>query len=134
MQVVASLSQVPRVERQRLFNLITRHGGIVRPALTSACTHLVCGSLSGAKVRHALCVPGIHIVPTSWVTSSVRKGLRENEALHRPQVAIEATSEFPNKMVLKGYSSQIFQHKVFLVDDGPAAVDRPWWRVLPFFW
>ena len=47
----------------QLLKIITQHGGIVRSALTSLCTHVVCGRLCGQKVRLALGMSAVHIVP-----------------------------------------------------------------------
>jgi len=122
--VVTTLSTVATAERARLHELITRHGGVVRSALTSACTHVVCGALTGAKVRCALGMPAVHIVPPCWVTNSIRLGVRENEALHRPQLAMEATLEEALDMtVLEGYRSSVFEGQAFFVAECPAAVE-----------
>ena len=117
-------TQVTTAERGKLHELITRHGGIVRSALTSACTHVVCGALTGAKVRCSLDLTSVHIVPPCWVTNSIRHGVRENEAQHRPQLAMEANSAVsPDMTVLTGYRSRVFEGQAFYVVDCPAAVE-----------
>ncbi len=122
--VVTTLSMVPTAERARLHELITRHGGVVGSARTAASTPLVCGALTGAQVRGALGMPAVHIVPPCWVTNSIRLGVRENEALHRPQLAMEATlEEAPDMTVLKGYRSSVFEDQAFFVAECPAAVE-----------
>ena len=120
--VVATLSRVPCDERKQLHELITRHGGAVRPQLTSACTHVVCGVLSGEKVRRALTTANVHIVPTCWVKNSIQKGVREDEALYRPQQVLEAASDSHDMSVLAGYGVNVFQGKNFFVADSPDAV------------
>ena len=103
--------------------LITRHGGLVRSALTSACTHVICGRLSGAKVQRAFHMPSVHIVPPCWVTNSTKNLSREDESLHRPQRAMDVRAESPDMTVLKGYSSNVFEGEAFFVVDCPAAVE-----------
>jgi len=121
--VVATISQVTSTERRLLLELITRHAGVVRSALTSACTHVVCGTLSGAKVRCALNMPAVHIVPPCWVTNSIKKGTRQDESLHRPQRAMEATTEYSEMSVFSGYRESIFKGQAFFVVDCPASVE-----------
>ena len=84
----------------------------------------MCGALTGAKVRCSLDLTSVHIVPPCWVTNSIRHGVRENEAQHRPQLAMENIStESPDMKVLTGYRSRVFEGQAFFVVDCPAAVE-----------
>jgi len=122
--VVATFSQVTAEDRRRLRLLVTRHGGVVRSAMTTACTHVITGRLCGAKIQSALRMPGVHIVPPCWVTTSTKKGVREDEARHHPQRATDANAESPDMTVLEGYQHTIFEGEAVLVlSEGAAAID-----------
>ncbi|XP_048727007.1 PAX-interacting protein 1-like isoform X2 [Ostrea edulis] len=85
--VIACCSQLKPDDTNALWAMLTAKGGRCRQTLDKQCTHLITGDKHGAKYEEAIKHGGaIKIVCPDWVTDSLEKKERQDEALYHPNL------------------------------------------------
>ncbi|CAM9778444.1 unnamed protein product, partial [Choristocarpus tenellus] len=73
--VVAYINGRTTIPVHELRSLLASHGGVVEAYNTSRCTHMICESLPGAKIKQLRkCRHPPQVVRSDWVSDSVRSG------------------------------------------------------------
>jgi len=98
--IMASLSQIPVVDRDPLLAMLIYYNGKYQINLNANCTHLVCGKPSGRKYEYAL-KHQIKVVTPEWITDSISANLLLPEIEYEPLV-----SSSPSRLPLKPFNSQ----------------------------
>ncbi|KAL5006232.1 hypothetical protein ScPMuIL_015038 [Solemya velum] len=86
--IVACPSKLEESDCQSVWSMLTYYGAVCQSRLDNSCTHLITSSTEGVKYNAASTKEDIKIVTPDWITDSITKQSKQDEAIYHPTLLV----------------------------------------------